>query len=63
MKWNNNFTKDYENIIIDDFYIDDISFVKSKKQLKILDKLSEFETLKSNLKGKNNTKIINHPMK
>ena len=37
------FIKDFNNIYIDNFSIDNISFVKSKKQKNILEKLNKFK--------------------
>ena len=45
--WENYFQEKYNEIYIDDFQVEDISYIKSKTQEKILDKLSKYNKIKS----------------
>jgi len=54
----NYFNSNYEEIYIDSFEIEDISYIKSKSQKKILDKLSKYKTIPSIQKTLTTPKII-----
>jgi len=56
--WDSNFDNRYAEIYVDSFEVEDISFIKSKKQKHILDKLSKYKTIQTAKITQTNPKII-----
>jgi hypothetical protein len=56
--WDSYFEDSYNEIYIDSFEIEDISYIKSKTQKKILDKLSKYKTTENTIPTLNIPKII-----
>jgi len=56
--WEDNFNNSYNEIYVDSFEIEDISYIKSKKQKQILDKLSCYKTIQIAKTIYSNPKII-----
>jgi len=54
----NNFDNDYNDIYVDSFEIEDISYIKSQKQKEILDKLSKYKKIQTVKRSINSPKII-----
>jgi len=57
-KWDEYFTPKYAEIYVDTFQIEDISYIKSKKQKQILKKLSTYQTIQNKQERSSTTKII-----
>jgi len=56
--WNDDFKDKYNEVFIDDFHIEDISFIQSKTQEKILNKLAQFQKVPKDISVTQQTKII-----
>ena len=56
--WDNYFNNHYNEIYVDSFQIEDINYIKSQNQKKILDKLSRYKTIKYTPITQRNCKII-----
>ena len=56
--WDSFFTNNYDEIYVDNFKIEEISYIKSKKQEQILEKLSSFKTIEMQTEPHTHAKII-----